>query len=371
MKKWFIGGATGTRKPHHIGPGKFRLFRPSGPLPPPKPVEFLAAPAVRKGAVLMLVALGASLKSWAALQLAFAVATGDEWLGLFPCRKGRATYMDFETSEESLSARVQRLCRGARRHKWPSNLDLCSRPDAFLNSKGFEERLLALARERDLIVIDSFRASNPTVDENDSRASAPLDMLGRIAQQTRCTFMVIHHPKKGGNKKIDPRERLRGSTAIFAALDAVFQISKRGGGFVADQTKAREDAPVSSFGLRLDDANGGVVLVGTDLGNASQSDDVSEEMLVKIRQTLATHPGLSGNALKRHVGGNDAKRHLALQQLAANEEIVNKGSERRASWRLASGASKPMRRAEREKTGTHRKPCVRAAFSKGDSNEHG
>jgi hypothetical protein len=79
------------------------------------------------------------------------------------------------------------------------------------------------------------------------------------------------------------------------------------------------------------------VLVGTDLSNASKSDDVSEEMLVKIRETLAMHPGLSENALKRHVGGNDAKRRLALQRLAAKEEIVNEGSERGASWRLASG----------------------------------
>ena len=91
--------------------------------------------------------------------------------------------------------------------------------------------LAALGLE--LLVVDSFNAASPEADENDARSALMLQHAGRFANATGCTVIFIHHARKGSGG--DRRESVRGSTAIFAACDRVFEfdeLEKREGGVV-------------------------------------------------------------------------------------------------------------------------------------------
>jgi hypothetical protein len=71
-----------------------------------------------------------------------------------------------------------------------------------------------------LVVIDSLSAANPGVDQNDPRFAEPLAAAAKIAEETGCSFLVLHHEKKGNGPS---NEVVRGTTAIFAACDAIYR----------------------------------------------------------------------------------------------------------------------------------------------------
>ena len=69
-----------------------------------------------------------------------------------------------------------------------------------------------------LVIIDAFADVIPGKDENAVKEINPI-LIGikKIANETNCAFIIIHHSKKGGG--------YRGSTAISAAVDLLVQIT--------------------------------------------------------------------------------------------------------------------------------------------------
>ncbi len=182
-----------------------------------------------KGDVIMLVAHGNSLKTWIAFSLALAVATGKPWLGKFPAVRGRVAVLDYESGDYEVVRRLQLL--GAKDAEVGDRLLRASYSDAQLTDP---ETWIELAKlGLDLLVIDSFKAASPDVDENDARSARLLELAGQFADATGCTVLVIHHSRKGSGG--DAREKVRGSTALFAACDRIFEFTepdKKDGGIV-------------------------------------------------------------------------------------------------------------------------------------------
>jgi hypothetical protein len=341
-------------KDHALWPGGFSVFQPAGPLRAPAPIDYVVNHLVARRSVTFLVGYGSSMKSWAALDVARCVATGEPWLHRFSCTRGRVAYLDWETNIPHLHRRVEPLLRGAGADGWPSRLGLVSRPDFPLNHADAERRLTRLGGHVSLIVIDSFRASIPGVDENESSARQYIDMCSAVAAKTDTAFLLVHHAKKsGGHATTDKRELLRGSSALFDAADAVLHLAVEAKRrcIRVQQVKGRE-GEVSPFEFALLPAPGGLHLVGYDAGKAPANLEAEEARVRAVLDFLATNQGASQADVCRAVPGKRVTKSSLLDAMAGRGLIVNEGSAQRQRWFLASGDGRSIRGSTRLPLGT-------------------
>jgi hypothetical protein len=232
----------------------FRLWAPAdiwAPLPPP---DYLVDGLFVRGSLALLVAYGSSLKTWLAASAALAVATGADWLGM-ACKQGEACFIDFESGSYELRRRVQKIARG---HEYALPIEgftFASMPGMSLADDGFFVDLAPLARRFAFVVIDSLSAGSGGIDENDARFARPLNRLKALTEETGCVIVVIHHSKKGGgSEKVDAREMVRGTSAIFNAADVVLGLTRSEDGvFAVRQSKARGGKAVEAFSVRVED----------------------------------------------------------------------------------------------------------------------
>jgi hypothetical protein len=230
------------------------------PLPPiPFLVEGLR---IAPGAVTILAGYGFSGKTIAAQTLAICVASGTCFLG-FKTRKGRVLHLDYEQGRRVTDERYQRIAKGMglTEEDLCGNLDRAIFPNIYLDSPDAELILEDTISGYDLVIIDSFRASSPSMKENDSTARIPLDMLNRISDRTGATIVVIHHAKKpSADSPSAAKFSLRGSGAIFDALQTLFCFNA-----VKGQPTRVEHEKCRIYGTELDDF--GIRVVDVPIGD--------------------------------------------------------------------------------------------------------
>lgn len=249
-------GAGDRSAPGRAAPG-FNLWEPAAiwaALPEP---DYLVDGLFVRGSLGLIVAYGSSLKTWMAIALVLAGATGSEWLGR-ACQKVETLIIDFESGDYELRRRAHLVARG---HKYTVPVDgftFVSMPGLALDDAAFGAALEPLTQRFGLIIIDSLAAgSRSGLDENDARFAAPLNRLKALAVRSGCVIIVIHHARKSaGDKKqaVDHREMVRGTSAIFNAVDVVLALVRGEGElFHVHHAKARGGKAVRPFTVRVDD----------------------------------------------------------------------------------------------------------------------
>jgi hypothetical protein len=318
---------------------------------PQPPVEFLVEQVIQRGALVLLGSFGGSGKTWLALALLVAVASGDRWLGRFEATKGRGILLDYESGKPEICRRSQKIARG---HGITDPLTiegfrLATMPRLYFSDPDFERRMTRLARGHDIIVIDSLRAAARGADENDSRIRDGLDAIQRVAKATRCAFVVVVHAKKRGAdpSKMDEREIFRGSSAIYDAADVAYVASySKGEPIHFSQIKARLGTFIRDFDVRLQDTlNGtGVALQALDPvgGDPLKADDPLERVAQKVAKVVREHPGLSLRELRERVGGRAVTTDEATKLLVSRGRIQRLGEGTTASPHSFRPASLPI-----------------------------
>ena len=183
---------------------------------PPRPT-YLVEGLIPAATVGMFVAQGSSLKTWTALDVGRAIASGEAWLGRFPTKKGRVVILDFESGEYELHRRMYLLNGGQE----IDGLGASCYPNARIDDEAVWKQL-ATMKDLALVIVDSLAAGAPGVDENDTRVSTPLKMAARFTEATGASVLFIHHSRKDDG---DDRKMVRGSTAIYADCDWAFRFN--------------------------------------------------------------------------------------------------------------------------------------------------
>jgi hypothetical protein len=189
----------------------------------PPPVVFLIDRLFVQNKVMMLYADPGSIKTWLAIDLAFSVATGAHWLGDKAVRKGRVLYMDYEDGEYEFHRRVKLLTQGMD-DEAADGVDLgYMYSPGRLDKEDFWLHLAQLYAKKPFrfVVIDTLRAANSDVDENDVNAAKMLDLAGKFTEAfkssaTPPTILFVHHANKQGT--------IRGTSAFKGAVDSVFKL---------------------------------------------------------------------------------------------------------------------------------------------------
>jgi hypothetical protein len=170
-------------------------------------------------------------KSWLALEMAIAVASGAPCLGAFDVGDvGPVLLYMAEDAAPVVKMRLAGICR----HR---GLDLASLPIHLITASALRlDRAHDQGRLRDavaryaprLLVLDPFVRLH-RIDENDAgQVSALLGYLRELQRALDVAVVVVHHARKNGNAG-QPGQSLRGSGDFFAWADSLLYIRRHRG----------------------------------------------------------------------------------------------------------------------------------------------
>ena len=194
-------------------------------------------------------------KSFMALQIAAAVASGTEFLG-FGTRRCDVVYFDLEGSKSRTAARSERMSAAI-----PENVYVINRTDLKL-ADGLADAIRALHAEREdirLFIIDTYSRARGAVKTTGANAYdadvAFLEPLQRMATDENIAILCVHHDKKGASAMQDSFERLSGTMGISGSCDCVLNLVAEGKRF---EGRARfeyspRDAKCGELNLQFDD----------------------------------------------------------------------------------------------------------------------
>ena len=167
-------------------------------------------------------------KSFMAIQLAVAVATGQPFLG-FETTKCDVAYFDLEGSKNRISYRTERM-----KTKPPSNVLITNSVKEKLAGK-LVEQIRQLHRQRTdirLIVIDTYSRARGMFKSGGANAYdadvAFLEPIQRMALEENIAILFVHHDKKGAGFMSDSFERISGTMGISGSADCVMNLITEG-----------------------------------------------------------------------------------------------------------------------------------------------
>jgi hypothetical protein len=306
------------------GPPFDLIGPPEGLWAPLDPPRYTVAGVLPAASVTLLAGYSASLKSWLALDLAFCVGSGFPWLrhAPFTTERGAVTYLDKEAGAYELRRRLHAI-----RHPFgvvdDPLLDIGCHPRGNVFDGDFRKRIEDLASTRALIVVDTLAAFSVGVDENTAAMADGVGFFAEIASKTGCTFVVVAHEKKKGANggETDRRERVRGSSAIFGAVDCVFSLQRNEARepVEVEQTKARNGREADPFTVEMLDVPGGVtfkVAAKVEPKPETPTDRIAA-LTAQVVDAVRNNPRCSLKVVRAHVRGRGVDVDAAIERAEA------------------------------------------------------
>lgn len=211
-------------------------FEPITPTPAPKPKHgpqlvqdvargittrrpYLVKGMLQRGAYGLLYGSPGEGKTFVALDIAYHVAAGLEWMGC-KVRQGTVLYLAYE-GQGGLSARAAALVAS---HPVQGSVPLYIQPAGYrfsepLDCKQLGETIAALPEKPALIVIDTLARAAIGWDENSASDMSQFNrIIANLIETTGAAVLVVHHSGK------NQANGARGSSALLGAIDTELQI---------------------------------------------------------------------------------------------------------------------------------------------------
>ena len=199
------------------------LTGPSTPTAPPMLVDGLLG----RGETMLLSAPSKAGKSWLAISLAYAIATGSDWLG-FSCHRGRVAYANLEVGGAFFARRCETYRVQAGLEYDPDiSIDLLNARGLMLDAATFARGVESQYKDAglDLLVVDCAYMLE-SGSENDVETVKPLlATLGSLCRSLGCSLVVIHHQAKYGASGKGVIDRMAGSGAFARWPDVIADLS--------------------------------------------------------------------------------------------------------------------------------------------------
>jgi hypothetical protein len=316
----------------------------AGIFAPLDPVNYLIAPLdLCAGAPALVAGYGFSGKTVALQSAAVSIAAGQRVWGTFAARQGRVLHLDYEQGARLTRERYQRIAAAMMLtpDEIQGRLELVSLPQVYLDSPASEGFLTERVRGFDLVIVDSLRASGPTLEENDSAVRALLDMLNRVSERTGCCFVVVHHARKPSKDSAGgARMAIRGSGAIYDACSSVLILeAEKGQPTRCMHEKARTSGVCADdFVLRIEDQEvdgnprGGLLVTAESAPSTTQAPGQALHAMMErvLTELIGNGPAAGKRALAERVKGKEATKFAAMDQLILEGRIAVSGKALRA-----------------------------------------
>jgi 5S rRNA maturation endonuclease (ribonuclease M5) len=207
----------------------------------PPPLDWLADGVFARGKLTMVGGREKRGKSLIVFVLSVAMAGGGGEIAGIPVSAGRALVIDAENGKDEIHRRLR-----------ATGLQLAHADSLLLaEARGVDLREdleaiadLIAAFKPDVVVLDSYRALWRGNERDESEVATALDPLRKLAHDTGCAIVLIHHAQKGGDE-------YRGSTAIGACVDWCVMLDHHPDDPI--KTRRRLTNPLSRFAPQRDD----------------------------------------------------------------------------------------------------------------------
>lgn len=258
-------------------------------------------------------------KSWLALGVAIAVASGGRVLGTIPVLKGDALYLSLEDGARRLQERLKKLLGNG---VIPSRLSIATEWSNFEDGGLADlEAWIKEHPEARLIVIDTLKRVRPKngktklLYDSDYEALAP---LGDLARSYGVSIIVVHHTRK--QESDDPFDLISGSNGLTGSADGALVLKRSRGQADAELHVTGRDFDEQNLAVRWDSKIYGWSLLG----------DASEFGISKERREVIEMLRLETTATPKQAAEFLKKEHNALKKLMAamakDGQLVNDGS---------------------------------------------
>jgi AAA domain len=170
------------------------------------PLDFLLAPWLPDKGLTMICAPRGVGKTFLALSIAHAVATGGEILGWKARRPSRVIYLDGEMPVSVLQARFASIANNSAIAVEPDNFRLVASdwqrdglPD--LSSQDSQRFYESAISGSDLIIVDNLMTIAAGFKENDADSYAPVQSWMLAQRAANRSVLLIHHTGKDGKQR--------------------------------------------------------------------------------------------------------------------------------------------------------------------------
>ena len=320
--------------------------------PAPIPESLLGDGLLRPGQLCLIHGPDGSRKSWAALHLAVALASGSDWFGI-PSRPGGVTVglVSLEDDEAVLLSRLERIIaqEGVDPILVEARLVIVTAPHFIdplnIADPAGEAALAALVEEFALqvLIIDHLSRLHFLPDERDLRpVSTPLLHLARTAD---IAVPLLHHDRKaqGGSAKGGGSDQgaARGDSRLTADARLIIGMKEAGKRIrlsFEKCTTSRKPEPIW-----LEHSDGGALVVTDGPANAQETAAANRNALLTMIQDagsvgarpkdLAERLGLSALSVRRYAtklardgmirreGKTDMTRYFSTEQLRSGDGL--------------------------------------------------
>jgi len=201
----------------------------------PKPVSALALQTMVFPPIPQYLVEGCTLlagapklgKSWLAIEIAHAVATGEKCLGNLECEQGDVLYLALEDNMRRLQGRMRKLVMVG--DNWPLALQFMTEcPRA--NAGGIDQirKWAESVKWPRLVIVDVLAMFKPTLNGKDTMYDADyvsIKSLQELASELSIAVLVVHHTRKS-NDQVDPFEKVSGTLGLSGAADSTLILSR-------------------------------------------------------------------------------------------------------------------------------------------------
>ena len=274
---------------------------------PEEEVAWIVDRMLPAGGISMLVAKPKVGKSTMARNLALAVARGEAFFGR-GCECGTVLYLALEEKRGEVRVHLEQM--GASDEDL--HLHFGSSPEDALK---WVERLIREYNPR-LVVIDPLFLFVRIKDGNDyAEVTRVLEPLRNLARGSGTHILVTHHMGKGGGEDGDGT---LGSTALFGAVDTLFEYRKRGDKRVVKTIQRGSGEDLEETVVEFDKETGLVTSGGT--AEAVRRQDIRKGILDALADGAQTE-----EEIKVKAGGDRRLVQLVLRDLVEEKIVPRSG----------------------------------------------
>jgi len=257
-----------------------------------EPVNWIIENVLPEGGFAALYGPPGSYKSFVALDIAEAVATGRQWMGNQVTNPGAVLYIAGE-GHGGIGARIK-ACKinhqtqdGAEIYVIRYQLNLRSSADDFnLLMQSIDALIERTGIELRLVQIDTLARAFGGGNENDSQdMGAFIHNAGRLQRKLNCALMVLHHSGK------DATKGLRGHSSLLGAVDTQLELQKLEQEVKQDGVAGKGVITVSKQKDGQDNIKFGFEMILIDI-NQKLNDalELSKSMSLAVREALEMIP---------------------------------------------------------------------------------
>jgi hypothetical protein len=306
------------------------------------PESFIVGELIPAGRTILAHGEPRTRKSWWAVELALAAATGTPAFGLARFTAPAAVpvlYSSQEDGRRDVRGRVRRFLAGRRLQAVPPGLFLSVHAGIDLESSEWQEALVRdiSARGIRLVIFDPIRRFSPNVDKGPAEVRAVTSFLRDLAVKTGAAVLVIHHDVKPGREEDNRRRGHKASGGDwFASSDCPIHLEPAGRNrtlVVPEDFKHGSDPASFTFGIEEDEGKTWARLVAEDVSAENVGTVALHE---RILEFLRHNPGSTGNAVCRGARGAKAAILEALKTLAEAGRVDSVQDKRAVRWLVRS-----------------------------------